>query len=571
VFPAGLLPHLDELDVEDVIPGEQGITLGVTARELCAACPRCTYLSDRVHSGYRRTLHDLPVGPNNLALHVRVRRFRCTNRNCPQRIFAERFPGLGKVRARRTHGQQAALEEFGLALGGSAGSRLAKRMKLPASRSTILRLVSRGSEPTALTPTPRVLGVDDWARLRGQQYGTILVDLERHRPIDLLPDRTAETLARWLKEHPGVEIITRDRAGAYAEGAREGAPNAVQVADRFHLLMNVGDALERVLARKHACLKEAAAAVDRLAATEGADPGQVIPTDTAPAPASSTLTPELSTRQGQVKQARRARRLERYEEAVGLYQQGLSLREIGRQLGISRKTVKRFVRAGQFPERAERPRHSPLLGPYEAYLRERWTAGCHNARTLWEEIRSQGFAGSAPLVRQFVARWRATPGRRGKTPRRAITELTTPTPPVGQPTRVLSPRQAKWLLLGEVDELRPDKRLYREQLLQADEELRGALYLTEEFGRIVRTRARADLGPWLERAEGGTLGEFKQFALVLKRDLPAVEAALIYEWSNGQTEGFVNKLKLLKRQMFGRASLRLLQRRFLQPDCRASP
>lgn len=176
MLPAGLLPRLDDLDVEDVITVDHEVALVVAAREPIAVCPRCAHRSGRVHSGYRRTLHDLPIGPNHLALHVRVRRFRCTNRGCTQKTFAERFPGLGKVRARRTHGQQAALEEVGLALGGSAGARLATRMKMPVSRSTILRLVLKASEPSTPTPTPRVLGVDDWARPRGQQYGTILVE-----------------------------------------------------------------------------------------------------------------------------------------------------------------------------------------------------------------------------------------------------------------------------------------------------------------------------------------------------------------------------------------------------------
>lgn len=567
MLPTGLLPHLDGLTVESVITRDQEATLAVAAREPAATCPHCSRRSDRVHSRYQRTLHDLPIGPNTLTLRVQVRRFRCANRRCTHRTFAEHFPGLGNIRARRTHGQQAALTEVGLALGGSAGARLTERMRLPASRSTILRLVARPPESPSPAPHLRVLGVDDWARLRGQEYGTILVDLERHLPVELLPDRTAETLARWLKEHPGVEIIARDRAGAYAEGARQGAPNAVQVADRFHLLMNVGDALERVLARKYICLKEAAAAVDRLSTPATAGLEQVAPQAESgvpiPSAAGSTTLREPSTREGQLKGARRARRLELYESAIALYQQGLSQREIGRRLGIGKNTVKRFVRAGQFPERAERPLKSRLLGPYEAYLRTRWMAGCHNAHTLWEEIRSQGFVGSAPLVRQFVARWRATPGRRGKTPRRAGLEPASPTPPVRQSTRALSPRQAKWLLLREVNELRSEERLYREQLLLADEELRRGLALTEEFGRIVRTRARPDLQSWLEQAESSTIGEFRQFALVLRRDLGAVEAALTYEWSNGQTEGQINRLKLLKRQMYGRASLPLLRRRFL--------
>lgn len=557
MLPAGLLPHLDDLSVERVVIHDQNVTLVVAAREPSATCPRCAHRSERIHSRYQRTLLDLPIGPNTVALHVRVRRFRCAKQGCSQRIFAERFTELGQVRARRTHGQQAALEKIGLALGGAAGARLARRIGFPASRSTIIRFVRGASEPC--TPTPRVLGVDDWARRRGQTYGTVLVDLERRRPVDLLPERTAEALTNWLAEHPGVEIIARDRAGAYADGARRGAPNAIQVADRFHLAMNVGEALERVLARKHSDLKAAAARVDQLMAA--AESEQMTATVNPPSPLPAA--PEQLTRQKQLKQARRARRLERYEAAIALYEQGWSQRAISRELGIGKNTAKRHIRAGEFPEQAVRKAKPSILAPYEPYLRARWTDGCHNAHSLWEEIRGQGFVGSAPLVRQFVARWRPSPGRSGKAPRRNATAQTPPIPPVRRPIHMLSPRQARWLLLHDVDDLRTEDRLYREQLLEGDEELRSARSLTEEFGRIVRVRDRLALEPWLGQAEHSGVGEFRQFALVLRRDLGAVEAALTYDWSNGQTEGQINRLKMLKRQMYGRASLGLLRRRFL--------
>lgn len=556
LLPVGLLPHIDELSVENVIANDQMVTLFLAAREPIAACPRCDRCSDRVHSQYQRTLHDLPIGPNVVTLQVRVRRFRCISRDCSQKVFAERFPKLGRIRARRTHGQEAALEEVGFALGGAAGARLAKRVRFPASRSTILRLVHAAKDPAA--PTPRVLGVDDWARRRGQTYGTILIDLERHRPIDLLKDRTAESFEAWLRQHPGVEVIARDRGGAYADGARKGAPKAVQVADRYHLLVNIGDVLERLLARKHACLKEAAAVVSCLAAGAQA----LVEPEPTPVEPMPTVT-RCQTRVEQGKQARRARRLARYEAIVELHQQGKSLRAIAEELRISRATVRRFIRADGFPERAKSPLRPTSLTPYESYLRERWTAGCQNARVLWEEIQALGFQGALVTVRRWVGGWRASPGRRGPTSRKGRPVDGKATPPPPKPTRVLSPRQARWLLLRPVDDLRPEEQAYRHELLQEDEIQRGQS-LTEDFGRLVRERDRAALMPWLSRAEESGLGEYREFAIVLRRDLAAVEAALTHEWSNGQTEGQINRLKMLKRQMFGRASLSLLRRRFLR-------
>ena len=287
------------------------MTLVTRPTRRTAPCPVCTRRSRRVHSQYQRTLADLPLAGRPVVLRVQVRRFRCVNPTCPRAIFAERLPRLGPVRARRTPDQQRALEQIGFALGGAAGARLAGRLGLPASRATLLRLLR--AAPCSYPETPRILGVDDWAWRRGQRYGSLLVDLEQHQPVDLLPDRTTESLATWLREHPGVEVISRDRGGAYADGARQGAPHAVQVADRFHLLANVGDTLERVLGSQRPALREAAAAVDRLTA-ESAAPDDELPEGAAvPEPAHLPRT-------HRDKQARRAQRLARYEAVVALHQ-----------------------------------------------------------------------------------------------------------------------------------------------------------------------------------------------------------------------------------------------------------
>jgi transposase len=374
------------------------------------------------------------------------------------------------------------------------------------------------------------------------------VDLERHRPVALLSDRTAESLATWLREHPGIDVISRDRAGAYADGARQGAPDAVQVADRFHLLANAGELLERVLGGRRTALRQAAATVDRAMSER-------IPPETE-APATSAAPP------GRVHaQEQRAQRLARYDAVVALHQQGHSDAAISRQLGLGRRTVRHYLRAGAFPERAAPPARPTMLAPYELYLRTRWTAGCHNAYQLWREIRRQGFPGQPANVRRYIAQWRPKPGRPGPPARKAL--ATSPTPPARQPTPVPSPRQARWLLLRATETLTPEERAYRTALLDAEPAIREAQQLAADFGALVRTRDGPGLIAWLDRADASGLPEIRSFAAGIQRDRSAVDAALSSVWSNGQTEGQVNRLKALKRQMYGRAKLDLLEKRFL--------
>ena len=317
---------------------------------------------------------------------------------------------------------------------------------------------------------------------------------------------------------------------------------------------NVGELLERVLGSRRAALREAAAAVDRTLAQD-----QQPVMDNA-----ATLSPPPGKRRAQRgREERRAQRLARYDAVIALHREGHSHAAISRQTGLSRKTVRRYLRAGAFPERAAAPARPTMLAPYEAYLRARWMEGCHNAQQLWREIRGRGFTGQAANVRRYLAQWRPAPGRPGPTIRQDQASDAPPTPPARQPTPVPSPRQARWLLLRAVETLTPDERAYRTALLDAEPTFREVQQLVAGFETLVRRRDAPGLVAYLGRADASSVPEVRSFATGLRRDRAAVDAALSSPWSNGQTEGQINRLKVLKRQMYGRAKLDLLEKRFL--------
>jgi transposase len=317
--PPALLPDSPRLALQDVVINAEQILLIAQAIGSSSPCPRCGALSTRVHSRSTRTLADLPSQGRAVRIELRVHRFFCLATDCPRQTFAERLPEVAAASARTTARLQEAHQLIGRALGGEAGARLAAPLGMPTSPDTLLRRVRRS--PLSPQAPVRVLGVDDWAWRRGQRYGTILCDLERRRPVDLLPERSADSFASWLKAHPGVEIISRDRGDEYIKGANQGAPEAVQVADRWHLLANLREALMRAVDRHHAHVLEAAKAV---AASQEPEPppAETLQTE----PAEERLPPDHRTARSQ---QRRGRRRERYRRVVELSEQGMSLRGIG--------------------------------------------------------------------------------------------------------------------------------------------------------------------------------------------------------------------------------------------------
>jgi transposase len=418
-------------------------------------------------------------------------------------------------------------------------------MGMPTGPDTLLRRVCQA--PVPKRPTVRVLGVDDWAWKKGQRYGTLLCDLERRRPVDLLPERSADSFARWLKAHPGVEIISRDRGDEYIKGAGQGASKAVQVADRFHLLVNVREALMRTVDRHHAHVLEAAEAV------AASQKPELLPAKTPqPEPAAKQLPPDHRTARSQ---QRRARRLERYQRVIELNEQGVSLREIARRMGMHRATARHWLGTGSFPERAQR-RVFSRTDPSLDYLKGRWEEGCHNAAQLTREIQAMGFGGTAVMVRRRVAPWRG--GERTQGCRPASRHHA---PSVKRP----SSRRVCWWLLTEPAELEPEERAFVQALDDRCAELKTSAELAREFAGMVRRRRAGKWKTWLTEVQGpGVARELTGFAEGLKQDEAAVKAALSLEWSNGPVEGQINRLKLLKRQMYGRAGFDLLRRRFLQ-------
>ena len=360
------------------------VRLQLTTTAPAAACPRCAEPSSSVHSRYQRHLMDLPWGP----LAVRIRLYGAQIRLPDSDLHAPHLHGA-YARARGSLCAQDPSADRGTAgdWHGSrraGGARLAYRLGLPTSRDTLWRLVRR--LPLPGIPPLGAIGVDDWAHRKRQRYGTIVVDLERRQPVALLHDREANTLATWLRGHPEITVIARDRLKAYQDGARAGAPQATQVADRFHLLQNLAEALDQVFSAHGPALKAVSDARNRTPITQP-DGRTAMPVPP------STPTPQAQIRAAQ----RRARRLATYTQVWTLHHQGWLPRLIAQHLGIGRMTVVRYLQAPTFPERKGRSEmRQSLLTPYTAEILTRWNAGCREARQLFQAIQRQGYPGATP-------------------------------------------------------------------------------------------------------------------------------------------------------------------------------
>lgn len=453
VLPAAAHLRVEALEFDSTPPA---LTFTVTSIQPQARCPSCCQIASRVHSRYARTLADLPFGHLPVAIQVQVRKFFCDTVACPRRVFTERLAALMAPWARRTTRLATQQRHLGLAVGGTAGARLSHHLRQPTTRNTLLHLIR--TTPLPDPPTPRVLGVDDWSQREAHSYRTILVDVERHQPIELLPDREAATLTQWLADHPGVEIICRDRAGAYAEGATTGAPSAIQVADRFHLLRNLQATLTRVLEHHAAALRSPPAADSDPAPMASTGPVRVVP----------PTTPSLRD-QAQAQQ-RRARRLARYEQVRQLRQAGWSGRAIAQRVGLNRNTVQKYLSLPAFPERQPRPPRASVLDPFKPYILDRWNTGCHTGTTIWSEVVQHGYRGKRSALYSYLSRLRQAQGLPPK--KRSITAEGTV---VDSATRPTTPRSLAWTVLR-----RPENRAAEDEQRIASHLATGVPFLLHD-------------------------------------------------------------------------------------------
>ncbi len=524
------------------VSNSDSITVVAQTSRAFGICPDCATQSKSLHSNYLRRLSDLPWHGVAIRIHLNSHKFRCRNELCRRKVFCERFPKVVESYGRKTIRLQKLFGILAFVLGGEAGSKTARQIGLQISGDTLLRRIRRF--PGLRNESVKVLGVDDFAFRRGEKYGTILIDLEKRKPIDLLPDREAETLAKWLKKHPEIEIISRDRAGCYAAGGRAGAPQAVQVADRFHLLKNLLDSFEKFLSRQNQIIAEVFQKVfpSSLNRQNGRSP------QTKPLP-SAAKNLEIEQREARVEAHEK-----RFRTVKELHLGGIPILAIARRLKMSRNTVKKFLAVESAPMRQpNRQRFSPIHR-FLPYLQKRWIQeGERSSRALWKEIKVQGYPGAEATLRHFLQKWRAAE----EVEIRAQAAIKS-----SAPGRAPSIRQIKWLLFGQKKRSsQPWEELFLQELCRQSPEIKTTGELVREFHRLMTMRQLEGFKRWLEKARASRIGELIWFANGIEQDRAPVEKAFESQWSQGQTEGQVNRLKLIKRQMYGRANFDLLRAR----------
>jgi transposase len=522
-----IFPDLPDVQVEEVEVAFE-ITLILRTTSPMAPCPSCGTQSSHIQSRYTRTLRDLPSIGRPIRLILHVRRFFCKKSTCAQKIFAEQLPELCHPYAQRTNRLQEALYRLGLKMGGQAGADTGQEQGLSGSRDTILRLVRRHQLPDP--PPSHIVGIDDWAWKRRQRYGTLICDLESHQPLDLLADRSVETVSAWFQAHPHVEIVSRDGSSEYASAIRKGAPQARQVSDRWHLVKNLTACVSVQLAKTLAQLRRA-----------------------------EERRPAQTQAVQQAHQARAAERTARYEHILELHTQGVKSGEIARTLGMSQRTIQRWIATGTIPyARRKRPRAS-LIDPYKSYLWKRWHQGCHTGAQLERELRAKGYKGSQHGIYRYLETLKAA--KLAPSKQKSAAKLAASIQPNALLT--LSASQATWLFFRKREDLKPEEQETLRQLRQASPQLEVAYQLVDEFLHMVRERTGEQLEEWLNKVETSQLQAFQTFVTGVHKDKEAVLAGLTLPWSTGPVEGQVNRLKLIKRSMYGRAEFDLLKLRVL--------
>ncbi|HME21289.1 MAG TPA: ISL3 family transposase, partial [Acetobacteraceae bacterium] len=516
------------LNVLSVSPGEAAWIVELDS-SIPAACPECGTTSSSRHSSYHRTLQDLPAQGTPITIRVRATRWRCSNDGCDRRIFAEQLPQLAARLGRRTARLAEIVRLFGHSAGGRPSERLMSRLGMPVSDSTILRSVMKGTRTQANPISVRVAGIDEWAWRKGLNYGTMIVDLEQRQVVALLADRSASTCAAWFRAHPELEVVSRDRAGLYADAARQGAPQARQIADRFHILMNFRETIERQLGRYEAPIREPCVPIgdpepDDITPLEGPEPGSQAATEGCP----RHCRPH-------------AGRAAQFAEIRALYESGSNVREIAEKLGLGRRRVYRWVCRIDFPERNVMTPKPSTPAYFDTFLAASWAQGTTKVRHLFSDIRHRGYTGTYGHVARFVAPWRKPASKKGAADRYSSDE-DAPAPPRVRTIDPMTGRQISPIAAAALC-VKPRGQMTERQLgnLEALKETSTDFCVMRRLAMRLRGLLRggtADaLDLWLNDARSSNIHGMRRFARTVRQDMAAVSNAVLEPWSNGQVEG----------------------------------
>src|SRR5271166_2412060 len=508
------------------------------------SCPGCGEQSARRHSRYFRHLQDLPVQGAVVIVKMGVSRWRCLNGECERRTFTDQLPEIVSPHARRTQRIAELVHLIGHDTGGRPGERLMKRLGMPVSDDTILRHLKRQVARLRAKTTVRVAGIDDWSWRKGRTYGTIIVDLERREVVDVLQDRTTAGTAEWLGQHPEVEIVSRDRRGLYAQGAREGAPQARQVADRFHLLQNLRETIEAQLSR-------ADRSTGRALLPESKDEDVVT---IAHGPGGRR---DVAEHRQLIKQAHRRSRQAVFDQIRTLRDLGNSIGDIARETGFGPHSIRKWLKFSAPPDRRATAPKPCSPSYFFDYLSRRWAEGCVRGRELFREIKLRGYIGSFSHLERLLAKWRRARGAKVVTlppapePTTALTPTIATVPCAVDPATgwSISPIVAASLCIKPRGLLTPGQAAKVDALKSASPDFTAMRQLAMRFRGIFPSKDIQKFDVWLNDAQQSGIYAIQRFARTLRRDVEAVRNALTESWSNGQTEGQINRLKTLKRAM----------------------
>jgi transposase len=523
------LPLPSSLEIVNVETVDDLLKVQVASTKQRAFCPLCHCPTERRHSHYTRVVADLPCAGLRVQLILHVRKFFCDSVDCARKIFTERLPAFVEPWARLTVRLRQALEAVGIATCGEVGARLAERLALPTSPTTLLRRIM--ALPTDQAGLVKQLGIDDFALRRGRNYGTVLVDLVHHRVIDLLPDRKTETAKIWMQRHPEIHLVTRDRGGDYASAASLGAPQAAQSADRFHLVKNLTEAVQKALVPCRAEFQRELKRAEPPEPQTGEEPVYA-----------------LVTSDGQPYSAHQAERFERYQQVVALREQGMKTKEIAKRVGLGVRTIQQWLTQGEYVETNYHHRHRSRFDTYEAYVMRRWDEGCRNIQQLWREIKAQGYPHSDRALRRHLE---------------ALQEKRSGDLPEASCLDHFSAKKAMWLFIRRSTDLDEKEREELIAIRQASETAETIYQLVQQFLQMVRKLEGERLEAWLTAVETSGIEELRRFATGLQQDQAAVLMGLTHSHNNAQAEGQVTRIKLIKRMMYGRAGFPLLRQRIL--------